>query len=635
VVSKAAVPGGNEALAARESGASRLQAVPENFVRMQREFTQQQQVLERIARGEPLPETLADICRHVEERYPETYCTVLTVDRAAGVLRHGASPTLAREFAEEIDGLPVGEGMGACGAAAARGEVVVVNDVLNDTLTAAFLDLANRFKLGSVWSYPLLNPGGEVLGTFAVYRKNRHTPSRTEINFVTKAGHLATLAVDRARSETALQTAANFDSLTGLVNRARFLELVTAELQLPDRSIGLMFLEIDRFQQINDSLGYIAGDRILVEFARRIKEVLGPHGLTARFGGDLFTAMIAASDSRPLQDLADQVLESVCKPFVVDGVELFVTASVGVATGGPQTDALGLVRDADAAMHAARAGGPGRRHLYDRELRSQVLRRLRTETELRRAIDRRELVMHYQPILNVLDGSWSGVEALVRWQHPRRGLVGPDGFIPLAEETGLIVPLGEVILELVCEQAKIWAQTLPGIHIGVNASVVQLAHPSAAADIERMLEQSGLAPSSLMLEVTESALMEKLDSTRASLDRLVDDGVNVLIDDFGTGYSSLARLRELPISGLKIDRRFVRDLGVDPAARPVVQAIANLARAYGLEVVVEGVEDAAALAIIVDLGCEYAQGYHLGRPGEPEAIEAQLTQPIPIWVGLA
>jgi len=213
--------------------------------------------------------------------------------------------------------------------------------------------------------------------------------------------------------------------------------------------------------------------------------------------------------------------------------------------------------------------------------------------------------------------------------------VGPDGFIPLAEETGLIVPLGEVILELVCEQAKIWAQTLPGIHIGVNASVVQLAHPSAAADIERMLEQSGLAPSSLMLEVTESALMEKLDSTRASLDRLVDDGVNVLIDDFGTGYSSLARLRELPISGLKIDRRFVRDLGVDPAARPVVQAIANLARAYGLEVVVEGVEDAAALANIVDLGCEYAQGYHLGRPGEPEAIEAQLTQPIPIWVGLA
>jgi c-di-GMP-specific phosphodiesterase len=635
VASKAAVPDGNDAPAARESRASTLRAVPEDFVRMQREFTQQQQVLERIARGEPLPETLSDICRHVEERYPETYCTVLIVDRAAGVLRHGASPTLAREFAEEIDGLPVGEGMGACGTAAARGEVVVVEDVLSNVLTAAFVDLAIRFELGSVWSYPLRTPGGEVLGTFAVYRKTRHTPSRTEVNFVTSAGHLATLAVDRARSEAALQTAANFDSLTGLVNRARFLEIVTAELQSPDRSIGLMFLEIDRFQQINDSLGYIAGDRILVEFARRIKEVLGAHGLIARFGGDLFTAMIAASDARPLQDLADRVLESVRKPFVVDGVEFFVTASIGVATGGPKTDALGLVRDADAAMHAARAGGPGRRHVYDRELRSRVLRRLRTETELRLAIDRRELVMYYQPILSIRDGSWSGVEALVRWQHPRRGLVGPDGFIPLAEETGLIVPLGEVILELVCKQAEIWAQTLPGLHIGVNASVVQLAHPSAAAAIERMLEQSGLAPSSLMLEVTESALMEKLDSTRASLDRLVDDGVNVLIDDFGTGYSSLARLRELPISGLKIDRRFVRDLGVDPAARPVVQAITDLARAYGLEVVVEGVEDAAALAIIVELGCEYAQGYHLGRPGEPEAIEAQLKQPFPIRVGLA
>ena len=636
MAAKAVVPGDNRP-SGPAMGDRAVSALPtrEAFARMQREFGQQQQVLEAIARGEPLAQTLAAICRHVEERYPGTACTVLILDRRAGVLRHGASPTIAREFADEIDGLPVGEGMGACGTAAARGETVVVADVLSDPLTAPFVDLAARFDLGSVWSYPLRNPGGEVLGTFAVYRHTKFEPHPTEIDFVTNAGHLATLAIDRARSETTLQTAANFDALTGLPNRARFLELVNAELLQPDRSLGLMFLEIDRFQQINDSLGYLAGDAILLEFARRIRQVVNRRGLVSRFGGDVFTVMVPSDDPRPLQQLADRVLDVVRQPFDVDGVELFVTASVGIATSGHQADAFGLVRDADAAMHAARAGGPGRWHLYDREMRSRLLRRLRTENELRRAIERRELVMHYQPILNVQTGQWDGVEALVRWQHPRRGLVGPDGFIPVAEETGMIVPLGERVLELVCEQAKRWAQTLPDIHIAVNASVVQLAHPSAAADIERMLEQSGLAPEALLLEVTESALMEKLDSTRAALDRLVDDGVNVLIDDFGTGYSSLARLRELPISGLKIDRRFVMGLGVDPGVRPVVQAIADLARAYGLQVVVEGIEDAHALASVLELGCEYAQGYHLGRPEEPDTVAAKLAAPVPVGIGLA
>jgi len=240
--------------------------------------------------------------------------------------------------------------------------------------------------------------------------------------------------------------------------------------------------------------------------------------------------------------------------------------------------------------------------------------------------------MHYQPIFSVQEMRWSGVEALVRWQHPLRGLIAPDGFIPLAEETGLIVPLGDLVLELVCAQAKRWTETLPGLQISVNASVVQLARPSAAAAVEAMLERSGLQPQALIVEVTESALMERLDSTRGALERLVDDGVCVLIDDFGTGYSSLARLGELPISGLKIDRRFIRGLGVDPSVRPVVKAISDLARAYRLEVVAEGIEDPQALAGVVELGCEYAQGFHLGRPVIAELVEVQLAGPPPLGI---
>ncbi len=592
---------------------------------LEAELLQQQQVLSRIAHGEPLDATLDMLCRHVEERYPGTHCTVLLLDRSLGVLRHGASPSLPAAFSRQIDGLPAAEGMGACGTAAARGELVAVSDVLADPLTTPFLDLAQRYELASVWSHPLRRVGGEVLGTFAVYRSVRHAPTREEIAFVTNTGDLAALAVDRDRSARALQAAANLDALTGLPNRARFLELVTTELNTPGRQVTVMMVEVDRLQQVNQSLGHMAGDRLLVEIADRLREALGDRALVARFAGDVLTLMASDLDEAAMSDLTASVASTTRRPFGIDGVELSLTASVGIATSEDGTDAFGLVRDADAAVQAARAGGRGRQQIYDRELRTRQVERLRMEGELRQAIECGELMMHYQPILDVRRGRWSAVEALVRWQHPDRGLLGPDAFIPLAEETGLIVPLGARVLELVCERAQVWTQALSDLHIAVNASVVQLAHPGIGDEIKDMVMRSGLQPAALILEVTESALMAELDTARAVLEDLDRFGVRVLIDDFGTGYSSLARLGELPIQGLKIDRRFVLGLGHDPAVTPVIRAIADLARAYSLDVVVEGIEDGAALAVVRALGCEYAQGYHLGRPGPPELIEPLLS----------
>lgn len=252
--------------------------------RVERELRQHQQALERVARGEPLQETLDGLCLNVEGHYRGSLCTVLTVDRNAGVLRHCASPSLTWEFAEQIDGLPVGEGMGACGTAAARGQVVAVKDVLTDPLTKSFIDLAQRFGLGAVWSYPLLTPDGEVLGTFAVYRHRPHTPSDSERRFVGNAANLAAVAIDRARSASALQVAANLDRLTNLPNRARFLEMLGRELQTPQREVGVMCLELDRFQQINETLGYITSDQILIEVAARLEQVVGDAGTVSRFG---------------------------------------------------------------------------------------------------------------------------------------------------------------------------------------------------------------------------------------------------------------------------------------------------------------------------------------------------------------
>jgi EAL domain-containing protein (putative c-di-GMP-specific phosphodiesterase class I) len=275
-------------------------------------------------------------------------------------------------------------------------------------------------------------------------------------------------------------------------------------------------------------------------------------------------------------------------------------------------------------MHAAKERGPGRRQLFDHRLRARVLERLMNENDLRRAIERNELVMHYQPIFDIARGQWAGVEALVRWQHPTRGLIAPDGFIPLAEETGLIVPLGMRVLEMVIEQAAAWRDTLPDIHVAANASVLQLADPAIATDLSHLLGQWQIPPERVLVEVTESAVMQELETAHATLERLKDLGVRVLIDDFGTGYSSIARLGELPITGVKIDRRFTSGLGVDPSAGKVMAAISDLARAFKLEVVAEGIETADALASVQALGCRYAQGYHIGRPAPAAEVERLL-----------
>jgi EAL domain-containing protein (putative c-di-GMP-specific phosphodiesterase class I) len=356
-------------------------------------------------------------------------------------------------------------------------------------------------------------------------------------------------------------------------------------------------------------------------------------GLVARFGEYDFTLMVQAEDMEPVRELADRVLRAIETPIGLDGGEFFLSASIGIASSHDAADAYSLVRDADAAMSAARAGGPGRHQVYDRQLRAQVIERLNWETELRHAIERGELVLHYQPILSLEDRRWSAVESLVRWEHPRRGLVGPDQFIPLAEETGLIVPLGESVLRMVAAQAKQWRERLPGLQLAANASVLQLIDPNITDGLLAILDESGLPPQTLQLEVTESALMHELDKARSTLQQLLDSGVSVLIDDFGTGYSSLARLGELPINGLKIDRQFTRTLGSDPTARQVVRAITELASAHSLEVVAEGIEDAQALAQVKACGCQFAQGFHLGRPAPAPAVEERLTSAVPSDIG--
>ena len=396
--------------------------------------------------------------------------------------------------------------------------------------------------------------------------------------------------------------------------------------------MAVICLEIDRFKPLRLTLGQHPGDQLLAEVGRRLLDVAEPDGLVGHFSGDEFGLMVEAPDEDAVLAVTHGIRESFKSPIEVANGEVFLTLSLGIAYSDGDNDAYGLVRDAAAAMHAARADGFGRQRVYDREISSQLLDSIGREAELRRALEAGEFVMHYQPLLRLADRVWDRAETLVRWQHPTRGLISPGEFIPLAEQTGLMGALGERVFELVIAQAKLWSQTLPGVQLSVNVSGMQLSRPEFGESVLAMLETAGLPPATLLLEVTESAILQDVDAAQSIIAQLRAAGVRTALDDFGTGYSSLARIGELPITGVKIDRAFVAGLGNDEKARAIFEAIAQIVRAHGLLLVAEGIEDERTLEEIIALGCDFVQGYHLCRPGPPEVVERVLAAPVPEYL---
>jgi c-di-GMP-specific phosphodiesterase len=584
-----------------------------------------QGVLRRIVRGEPLSVTLDGLCREIEERFDGTRCSILLADVERGVLHHAAAPSLPEGYVDAIDGLEIAEGSGVCGTAAARRETVIVEDVGEDPLLDGFHQLFAGHHLRALWSFPLLDATGSPLGTVAVYRQVPHRPGPDEIGAVAAAGSIASLAIERARAEEALTEAAHVDALTRLPNRSHFLERLSERLGASTERLAVLFLDLDGFKWVNDSLGHPAGDVILVEVADRLRRVLRAGDVIGRFGGDEFTVMVDDADLVAVDLVATRIREAFVEPFELDGGEFFLSASLGVALAEPGSTALSLIRDADAAMYAAKEAGRDRWVLFDEGMRRRAVERITVEAELRRGIERGELTMHYQPFCDLRSGRWSAIEALARWRHPSRGLLAPDAFIPLAEETGLIVPLGAALLDLALGQAGRWVAAGRSLPVSINLSVVQLADPTLPHELARAMRHHGVSAEQVWVEVTETGIMERLDQARWALEQIAELGVRVLIDDFGTGYSSIARLRQLPVTGVKIDQGFVIGLGEDPAVARVLAAITGLAHALDLEVVAEGIETAAALESARELGVDAAQGHHLARPGPADAIDALLS----------
>jgi diguanylate cyclase (GGDEF)-like protein/PAS domain S-box-containing protein len=429
---------------------------------------------------------------------------------------------------------------------------------------------------------------------------------------------------DRKRAERALAHQALHDHLTGLPNRVLLqdrLSLALARCARTECHVAVVFLDLDRFKVVNDSLGHEAGDRVLRAVSARITNVLRPADTLARFGGDEFV-VVCDDIAGPAEAtrIARRILDALADP--VDEAEggVHVGASIGVALArGDGATAEGLVRDADAAMYRAKERGRGRIELFDEGMRSRLVTRLAEERRLRVAVASEELDLHYQPVVALPGQEVVAVEGLVRWRHPERGVVAPAEFIPLAEESGLITDLGHWVLEEGCRQAGGWARELGRgrpLEVALNLSTRQLSEPGLAKRVEALLDRHGLQPAgvALCLEITESFLLEDPVATGTVLDELRGLGVRLAIDDFGTGYSSLAYLRRFPLDALKIDRAFVSGLGVDPDSRAITSAIIEMAHALGLEVVAEGVEEEVQLEVLVDLGCDRAQGFLFSHP---------------------
>jgi diguanylate cyclase (GGDEF)-like protein/PAS domain S-box-containing protein len=604
--------------------------------RAERLASGQAEVLELIARGEPL-DRVAEAClvllrdNGVRGR---TSIYLLEDDRLE--LRAGAAPDSLNRWLRTAPRSPE---RSLCDLAIATEQAVIVPDLREVRLGDGLAAIARKEHLASAWSHPIVSiTSGRPVGSLSTISDEVHEPTSVERQVVDVTASLMAIALERVETEGRLAHQALHDALTGLPNRSLLLDRLEHALARSTHHPvppALLFCDIDRFKVINDSLGHGVGDQLLVAFAQRLQEVLSPADTVARFGGDEFVILL---EDLPNPDraaaVAEELRSALARPFALPaGKEVYLTASIGLAVPTDRHTGDAWLRDADAAMYRAKDQGRDRLATFDTAMRDAAMARLAIEHELRGAVDRGELVVLFQPVVDLASGRICGAEALVRWDHPERGLLAPSDFIRVAEEIGAIGHLGRHVLEVALATASSLRPALGdrSFQLGVNVSARQLILGDLDHEVAAALGRLGWPAADLLLEITESALITTADGALESIDNLRALGVAVAIDDFGTGHSSLERLGRLPVDQVKIDRMFVTALD-DPDGRlgRIVHAVLAMADALGHQTTAEGVETQSQLDHLRRLGCHYAQGYLFSRPIDADAL-AELVRLDPRW----
>lgn len=711
------------------------------------------EVLEAIAAGGRLAEIADLLCRRLEGMLPRVACSILAVD-ADSRLRPLAAPSLPGEFAALVNGLAIGPGVGTCGSAAYHNGPVETRDIATDPGWQVHKHIPLAAGLRACWSSPVAGPDGRVVGTFALYFRQRRGPNQREIHVVRRCIHLCNLAMqheaarvsleqsnsrldaalgnvaqglcffdheqrlavanglfselygiapgqvrpgmtlrdivdlrwsagtapamsreeylswrdslqaireptdtvveladgrlmnirnrpmpgggwvstheditERRSAEARILHLASHDTLTGLPNRILFRDRLEAVMAVPGQGCTVLCLDLDRFKAVNDSCGHPAGDRILVEAAERLRGCIREGDTVTRLGGDEFAVLLPGpSHPRLAREMAARVSRTLNEPYIIGERGHSVGASVGVA-GAPQdgTTPEMLLSHADAALYRAKKEGRGTVRFFDPEMVAVLQAQKRTLTELRAGIESGAFEMDYQPMVDLGTRSVVGFEALLRWRHPAHGLIPPTRFIPLAEETGLIVPLGDMVLKRACAVAARWKRPAS---LALNISAAQLRSSEIVASVDAALASAKLDPARLELEITETALLDDADRVFGILHRLRDRGVRISLDDFGTGYSSLTHVQAFPFDKIKIDRAFVRDMAERRESLAVVRAIAVLGRSLGVRTTAEGIETSGQLAMAEAEGCSEGQGFLLGRPAPESTLDELCITPL-------
>jgi diguanylate cyclase (GGDEF)-like protein len=517
-------------------------------------------------------------------------------------------------------------GRGICGSAIRSQQACIINDYLGDPRAAAFHATARSDGTNSGASFPLLVQG-QVVGamSFMSIEKDTFTPEFSElmhrlVDNVSFALENFDRADEKTRADERIEYLASHDSLTNLPNREMFNGMLRRAIDAAERyrrQFAVLFIDLDRFKVINDSLGHDAGDMLLVEIGGRLRRALRSSDVIARLGGDEFVVILEEAAERPeVERIAGELLSVLSQPLQLSGHECHTTASIGIAMyPSDGTDMQTLTKNADMAMYLAKEDGKNGFRFFTKEFKTQSIERLTLESALRRALERDQFSLHYQPKIDMASGQITGVEALLRWNHPELGTISPGQFIPLAEETGLIVPIGRWVLKEACAQNMAWQRCgLRPVTMAVNLSPRQFADAQLLYDVDEALLASRMSAVLLQLEVTESMVMRNVSRAIKVLDAIQSRGIRLAIDDFGTGYSSMSLMKQFPIDTIKIDRSFVRDLPIDSEDQAIAQAIISMGKALGMTVIAEGVETVDQETFLRNHACDEMQGFLFSRP---------------------